>query len=122
MPVETSAGIIKTTMAAENRTIPKKGIILTSQCSGSTWLVSSLNKRPDVTWKDEKLIKYSLNDTLLETVSWDEYQSNLESALSADNGETMVGFKLMYDQIPQHLYAEFANYLDEKQVHVIHLR
>jgi LPS sulfotransferase NodH len=122
MPVETSAGINETTMSAENRTIPKKGIILTSQCSGSTWLVSSLNKRPDVTWKDEELIKYSLNDTLLETVSWDEYQSNLESALSADNGETMVGFKLMYDQIPQHLYAEFANYLDEKQVHVIHLR
>ena len=139
MPLN-STGIKNTDMAAENRTIPKnaenptilkkaenptipkKGIILSSQCSGSSWLVSSLNNRPGVTWKEEELIKYSLNATLWETVSWDEYQSDLDRALSGGKGETMIGFKLMYDQIPQHLYAEFATYLDKEKLHVIHLR
>jgi LPS sulfotransferase NodH len=122
MPVTIVKGVEKPIVSAENTTIHKKGIVLTSQCSGSSWLVSSLNMRPGVTWRDERLIKYSLDATLWKTVSWAEYQSDLESALSADNGQMMVGFKLMYDQIPQHLYAEFANYLAEKQVHVIHLR
>jgi hypothetical protein len=79
---------------------------------------------PGFTWHGEKLIKYSLpeNEKLWETVSWDVYQRDLDTALSADNGEMMVGCKLMYDQIPRHLYAEFSNYLGENQVHVIHLR
>jgi hypothetical protein len=112
----------ETMAVAENRANAKKGIVLSSQCSGSTWLTSSLDKRPGVRWKDERLRIYSSNSSLWALVSWDMYRTNLETVLSADNGETMIGFKLMYDQIPQHLYAEFANYLDEKQVHVIHLR
>jgi hypothetical protein len=104
----------------------KLGIILTSQCSGSGWLVSSLDTRPDLIWQNEMLIDYSSNETKWQTVSWEKYRTDLEQALSSaddhDDVVEMIGFKLMYDQIPQHLYAKFANWLYEKQVHVIHLR
>jgi hypothetical protein len=106
----------------------KLGIILTSQCSGSGWLVSSLDTRPGVIWQNEMLIDFSLNETKWQTVSWwEKYRTDLEQALSLADAHDhddveMIGFKLMYDQLPQHLYAEFANWLYEKQVHVIHLR
>mmetsp|Transcript_47156 Transcript_47156/g.81108 ORF Transcript_47156/g.81108 Transcript_47156/m.81108 type:complete len:390 (+) Transcript_47156:144-1313(+) len=120
---------------------PVKGIILTSQCSGSTWLTNVFNAQKSVLWKDEVLIKYSQgghhwkthSDHLRfwTTVSWEDYRSDLEGALSftkqsgkvdASSLPGVVGFKLMYDQIPHHLLKPFASWLEQYQVHVIHLR
>jgi hypothetical protein len=103
----------------------KRGIILSSQCSGSGWLVETLNAQTGVIWKNERLIEYSRKKSLWQPHpgSWEQYRSDLEGHLSTeDESIEMIGFKLMYDQIPQHLYAEFADWLYEKQVHVIHLR
>ncbi|CAB9500858.1 expressed unknown protein [Seminavis robusta] len=123
---------------------PRRGIVLTSQCSGSEWVVSSLNNVPGVTWHLERMIRYSrtyMKDAEWETVPWKTYRQELEQAFTFTSGgpkdlpeitpkkdntkglrTKMVGFKLMYDQIPQHLRFQFAEWLEENQVFVVHLR
>jgi hypothetical protein len=122
---------------------PRRGIVLTSQCSGSEWVASSLNNIPGVTWHLERMIRYSktyMKDAEWEKVTWNTYQEELERAFTFESGgemdlpeitpqdvnyhgqPIMVGFKLMYDQIPQHLRLRFAQWLEENQVFVVHLR
>lgn len=119
----------------------KRGIVLSSQCSGSEWIVSSLNAVPGVTWHLERMIGYSrsfMQDPDWEKVTWNRYKAQLEEAFEPhkagaphesevtpydpNQAPVMIGFKLMYDQIPQHLRLQFAQWLEENQVYVIHLR
>ena len=143
--LETTTSTVTATANTNTNASPagavRKGIVLTSQCSGSEWIVSSLNSVPGVTWHLERLIRYSktyMNDAQWEAVTWKTYQADLEKAftipanaaedpevtLPKDPNKTpiMIGFKLMYDQIPQHLRLAFAQWLEENQVYVIHLR
>lgn len=106
---------------SRNATAPKKAILLSSQCSGSTWVIDVLGNQPLVNFKSEMLIKYSLMpEETWSNTSWSSYRRDLETALAG--ADELTGFKLMYDQIPSHLYREFARYLVVKGVHVIHLR
>ena len=122
----------------------RRGIVLTSQCSGSEWVVSSLNAAPGVTWHLERMKRYSrtyMNEAQWQAVTWDIYHKELEEAFTTpatidpekdteitpakptdDTPATMIGFKLMYDQIPQQLRLQFAEWLEEHNVHVVHLR
>lgn len=58
--------------------------------------------------------------------TWEDYERDLESGFArtvskAESNTFLVGFKLMYDQLPDHLYKFFANWLNRKGVIVIHL-
>lgn len=119
---------------------PRRAILLSSQCSGSSWLASSLNAMKGVKWAGETMgPKYRLSDNrrdpLWRTVSWETYRDDLDKAFpihtkstvaaeekEESTGLQLVGFKLMYDHIPQHLYREFAEWLNREDIHVVHLR
>jgi len=120
----------------------RRGIVLSSQCSGSEWIISSLNAVPGVTWHLERMSGYSrsfMQDLDWEKVTWVRYKAQLEEAFKPgkagdphegqvtphdpnEAAPVMIGFKLMYDQIPQQLRLQFAQWLEENQVFVIHLR
>lgn len=116
----------------------RRGILFTSQCSGSEWLASSLNDaRRGMVWGMEALISYSRNGQEWEhgTQNWTTYQRRLEAAFppfvenDAKNETTktrslfrMSGFKLMYDQLPKAYYADFAEWAVANNIFVLHLR
>lgn len=104
---------------------PRKCVLLTSQCSGSTWLYRTLDSIPSVHFSGELLIKYSRNRTLYETVEWPTYVKHLNEALSSpktkENVE-LIGFKLMYDQLPTRFYGQFVAWLEENNITLLHLR
>jgi hypothetical protein len=77
-----------------------------------------------------------MKDAEWEKVEWEKYRSDLEKSFTFPTGgndpevtpqdtsskPVMIGFKLMYDQIPQHLRLQFAHWLQDNNVHVVHLR
>lgn len=98
-----------------------KAILLSSQCSGSSWVGDVLNKQPQVDFALETLIEYSrIHEKLWNSTEWSTFEHDLDRALAGANHVT--GFKLMYDQIPPHLYHDFLGYLASNSIHVIHLR
>lgn len=104
---------------------PRRGIILTTQHSGSTWLVKSLDSHPSILWMAELLIRYSKKG-VKESVSWETYSQDVENAFSKLQQKSVarhrwVGFKLMYDQIPTHLRGQLFEKFVEENVTVIHL-
>lgn len=102
----------------------KKIILLTSQCSGSTWLSQVLAKNPMTEFASELMISYSLMDepTWLNQ-TWESYEKELEEAFQPKHNSTRwIGFKLMYDQLPLQLHAHFATWLNQHGVYVIHLK
>jgi hypothetical protein len=124
-----STEVIETPATPPKPSLPplKRGVVLTSQCSGSSWLTSTLSSVPGVHWADEPLMDYSLNTTKWSNVGWKEYRRDLESSFPVTEetrGEniTWTGFKLMYNQIPQHLFGQVAAWLNQNHIFVIHLR
>jgi len=109
---------------------PRRGILLTSQCSGSEWLSIKLNETPGIVWHAESLRNYSSQYRRWASVSWNIFQRDLERAFPKmnQNEDTttaptyLFGFKLMYDQIPQRLYGQFANWAVSNNIHILHLR
>ena len=120
-----------------NPCVQRRGILLSSQCSGSEWLALSLNSTPGIMWTTEPLAQYSLKLSLWNNSTWDNYQRDLESAfpiVSSSCGPSslsqqpkqqqriMTGFKLMYDQIPQRFYQQFASWVSDHNITILHLR
>lgn len=109
---------------------PRRGILLTSQCSGSEWLVIKLNETPGIVWHAESLRNYSSQYRRWASVSWNIFQRDLDRAFPKmnQNEDTttaptyLSGFKLMYDQIPQRLYGQFATWAVSNNIHILHLR
>ena len=101
---------------------PRKCIILTSQCSGSTWLYRSLDSMPSIHFSGELLIRYSRNRSLYETVEWSTYVKHLNSAFASERRPDLIGFKLMYDQLPARFYSYFVSWLEKENVTLLHLR
>ncbi|GKY91271.1 hypothetical protein MPSEU_000099600 [Mayamaea pseudoterrestris] len=103
----------------------KRAILLSSQDSGSGWLKSVLDGVDGVSFQGERMIGYSYqsNEKWLKT-SWTKYQRQLEEAFGSreTKGLQLVGFKLMYDQLPQPLLGDFAEWLNDNEIYVIHLR
>ena len=112
---------------AEKQVKKKRAILITSQDSGSTWLRSVLDGLDGVSFQGERMISqsYKSYDEWLQT-QWEPYKKTIESALEFGDTEPdeniLVGFKLMYDQIPQHLHRDFAKWLNDNGIYVIHLR
>jgi hypothetical protein len=79
-----------------------------------------------VSFRGERLIAYShksYHDWLER--DWQYYKLQLETALEVEESDgdlELVGFKLMYDQLPQQMHRPFAQWLNENQIYVIHLR
>lgn len=103
----------------------KQAIILSSQDTGSTWLNTVLDALDGVSFRGERMIGYSYHsyDKWLQS-DWDTYKSQLETALNVSGRESVqvVGFKLMYDQLPHNLHRAFAQWLNDNRIYVIHLR
>mmetsp|Transcript_10714 Transcript_10714/g.29387 ORF Transcript_10714/g.29387 Transcript_10714/m.29387 type:complete len:317 (+) Transcript_10714:416-1366(+) len=96
----------------------QRAIILTSQQSGSTWLASSLNRHSRVVFADENLIKYHR----VQWVAWEEYKKNIEHAFPPLlPGVDVIGFKLMYSQIPGNIVRNFGRWLLDTNITIIHL-
>ena len=118
--------------AAVNRQI-QYVLVLTKGSSGSTWLSRVLSNIDGFTFGGEKMMPFSLmKKHQKKNLTWHHYRSKLDHQFdllrSNDNKkleqeqQQLVGFKLMYEQVPSHLYyPHFANWLNEHQVHVIHL-
>lgn len=104
---------------------PRRGIILTTQYSGSTWLVKVLDSHPSILWGSELLQSYGY--AIWKTfVGWDTYWQAVENAFTklkqqGTSSPKWIGFKLMYDQIPTHLRRQLFEKFAEENVTVIHL-
>jgi LPS sulfotransferase NodH len=131
-------------------------LLLTTQRSGSTWACQLLNSQPGINCGlqgvplgdgnsgtiSETMIQYSFmrrKDPALRNVTLDSYTVSLERALTKaaessrcglDGAGGAAGFKLMYDQIPDHLVAvpkgrqeaaPLMKWLAERRVSVVHL-
>ena len=107
-------------------------LVLTSWASGSTWLSSVLSNIDGFNFGFERMIAFShMNKSQKKNLTWHDYRSKLDqqfdllrnnNAIHEQEQQRWVGFKLMYEQVPSHLYyPHFANWLNEHQVHVIHL-
>lgn len=109
-------------------------LLLTRQRSGSTWLSQVLNSQPGVSVGRKNKLKYSTELVAQysksypnRNVKWGEWSGivvNRFNNLRAQNcggAHTTVGFKLMYDQIPQHLSSEFIAWVAGHNISVVHL-
>ena len=125
-------------------------LLFTSQRSGSTWTCQTLDAQPHVacgasnsrkqaTWKStgttaEMMILYSHGPLLKRNmthaeVSWDVWVNDANRAfqlLQKENCQGIltrraVGFKLMYDQVPEHLISNFLEYVAQHNITVLHL-
>jgi len=114
----------KITAAARPDKKVDRGILLTSQCSGSDWLANSLDETPGIQWTTEPLMNVSfLHPSQWNSLTWNDYVRDLEQGFPvAGNTTRMVGLKLMYDQIPSQLYEPFAKWVSDNHVYVLHLR
>lgn len=102
----------------------QKVILLTSQVSGSTWLSSLLDSNPMMEFQTELFIQYStMKADQWDAVKWNQYSRQLSASFQPKSSSTKwVGFKLMYNQLPSQLLPQFAIWLNEQQVFVIHLK
>ena len=126
-------------------------LLFTSQRSGSTWTCQTLdaqpyvacgasNSRKQATWKStgttaEMMILYSHGPLLKSRnmthaeVSWDVWVNDANRAfqlLQKENCQGIltrraVGFKLMHDQVPEHLISNFLEYVAQHNITVLHL-
>lgn len=124
------------TKNTEAKTVHSKAIMITTQRSGSTWLSSILNA-DNAVFSSEEMVHYSFyNLEKWSNVSWDTYKKDLDDAFlrvcnnsafltdmhkSGCGKDFLTGFKIMYDQIPSHLYFNFVDYIHENQIKVLHL-
>ena len=119
--VTNSTGLLRRKAAGQ----VKRAILLSSQDTGSTWVNGVLDSVAGVSFRGERLIGYSYKsyDEWLERL-WPRYKWQLEKSLETDpsDGIQLVGFKIMYDQIPQQLHRPFVQWLNDNQIYVIHLR
>eukprot|EP00890_Picochlorum_soloecismus_P003322 jgi/Picsp_1/3991/NSC_01503-R1_---NA--- len=119
----------------------KRAILISTQRSGSTWLASSLNSA-NSRFASELMINYSyLSKSDTAQITWDKYKVDFENSFArvCDEGEvfgsahaidnspvdcgqaSMLGFKLMYDQIPMHLRKSFFSFIGQEEITMIHL-
>ena len=109
-------------------------LVLTSQRSGSAWLISILNRLENVAAYGELFLR---RRRLPDAESWDSdfaYPRFIESEITGlpfrpfsvfsylnalYRHSDLVGFKLMYSQLRQ--YPEILAYMVRRQVHVVHL-
>lgn len=110
-----------------------KYVLLTTQRSGSTWTCSLLDQIEDFSCggrskgslhRPEILINYSFLDR--SAVSWSTYQKDLDNAFAEAckfNPAEAIGFKLMYNQLPQQFFDDgnMAGYFRRNNVSVLHL-
>jgi len=104
----------------------QKALVFTSFCSGSQFSVTTLNTIEGINFGHEEMVNISLNAKLRQHISWPEYRSQLDNAFhrvsQISPNPSIVGFKLMFDQVPPHLFRQFGAWLNEESVVVIHLR
>jgi len=118
-----------------------KYVLLTSQRSGSTWVCDLLNRHPSIACGgpfaknpheervSELLIAYSYKHQReggLWNVTWPQYKESLDKAYDSvctENPNPSIGFKLMYNQIPNQFVEDgrLARYFREHNVHLVHL-
>ena len=112
----------------------KKYLLVATQRSGSTWVCSLLdgidgiacgayNPRVNET-VSELIIKYSFSEK--DKVEWSTYEKDLDKAFNqvcTKSQEEVIGFKAMYDQIPQKFLKDgkLKTYLRENEISIIHL-
>lgn len=118
---------------------PRLWVLLTSQRSGSTFFCQVLNFQPGLAvgvpsakspsgTREEMLIGYSYSYPS-PTVTWEEWRGAAGQAFDAvkragcdaDAGIKAVGFKIMYNQIPPHLFPRVLAWLSASKVAVVHL-
>jgi len=103
-------------------------IVLTSQCSGSNYLLALLNRLDGFRLRSERLIRYSQPNGLWENSSWTVYEAGLRTALGCQQTCEYIpnlhvfGFKLMYDQLPVRFYEHFAAFISHNNISLIHLK
>ena len=127
----------------EPKMCQQKYILLSLQQSGSSWVGSLLDAQDSVTCgiqeegsgykytydeRYELLIQYSETRKSYDPakVEWDSYETSLDDAFSKmchKYPAPVVGFKLMYNQVPRQFLrnGQFHNYLKENKVSIIHL-
>lgn len=122
----------------------KKYILLSTQRSGSTWTCSQISLQDGISCggnvnkgpaekglgikNTELMMKYN-NQLKSHNVSWDVYEESLDKAFEIScayaSSDSVVGFKLMYNQIPDVFVSSepgpFGRYLQTHNVSVVHL-
>jgi len=124
-------------------------LLFTTQRSGSTWFCDVLDRQPGVqcgvargpnvgkpghsTKVSEMMIKYSyMKHRVVQgydhsTVPWAKWRADSEvqwARLTASHKRDeipVIGYKLMYDQVPPRLVNEFIKYVVEGNISVVHL-
>ena len=104
-------------------TATQLSIMITSQRSGSSWLCSLLQSHPKIAWGQEEMSQYNRSSLVL----WESYRSELEIAFHgiemkySEKLPEIVGFKLMYSQIPAKILTDLMEWFNQKEVLIIHL-
>ena len=104
-------------------------IVLTTPISGSEFTVDQLDRIPGVEFFGDTHIFNEFTrlsglerDKFL-SLTWETYLNRMLSAFPTPKENTKyIGVKMMYNQIPPQLMKNFASWLNEEQVTVIHLR
>lgn len=108
-------------------------LILTTQRSGSTWTCSLFNAMENVTCssrRSEQMLHYmSYSNNTVGNMSWGDwlaeftrgYERTSQEAAAAGQHAGLLGWKLMYNQIPAHLLVQFFRMLRDRRIAVVHL-
>ena len=131
-------------LACAGQTRAGRYLLFTTQRSGSTWFCDVLARQPGVqcgvevpgdgklgqpSRVSEMMIKYSyMKSRVVEgynysTVPWAKWRADSEAqwARLKRHETPVIGYKLMYDQVPPRLVNEFIKYVVEGNISVVHL-
>jgi len=116
-----------TTFLEETPTAPpRRFVILTTQRSGSTWLVQELDQHPEIrclgeVFNHHKHIKTILKEVYAEMYhNWSIHKEMLED-IYASSSEPLVGFKQHYHYIGSDIREKFFQWVVAHNVSVVHL-
>eukprot|EP00040_Diaphanoeca_grandis_P014029 m.70982 g.70982 ORF g.70982 m.70982 type:complete len:324 (-) comp24296_c0_seq3:205-1176(-) len=118
-------------------------LTLSTQRSGSTWFVTNVVPTPFIQSRNEMLQQFhDLHRDTWSTISWENYVCGLRRAFQQTHDvwtaslntyaktegkreclfPRAFGFKIMYDQIPEHLIANLLGWAVTNGVKMVHLR
>lgn len=128
------------TFASLCRVITIKYLLISTQRSGSTFLCGLLNlsqvvcgmkdeaREQNTTYRSEMMFKYSrllIGTARHAQITWHDWHTSMDKAFQlveqSEPDKSIIGFKLLYDQVPMHLRQHFFRYLETYNIFVIHL-
>ena len=149
-PAARNDAALKDGAHTSKKTTPGRYILFTTQRSGSTWFCDVLGRQPGVqcglelsrnekkstyhpSRTTEMMIKYShmkrkvIDGYDYSNITWEKWRADSEQqferlAANYNSGKaSVIGYKLMYDQVPPRLINEFIEYVSKEDICIVHL-